>query len=136
MANNLYPRFKRACLAKEVDLDTDAIHAALIDGADYVYAATHSSYATDVGSLAKVADVALTGLDITTTDGTFDSADFTWTSVTGDQSEEIILWDNDTTTPIADQLIANYDTGMTGMPVTPNGGDINVTVHTSGWFAL
>jgi hypothetical protein len=25
---------------------------------------------------------------------------------------------------------------MTGMPVTPNSGNINVTVHASGWFAL
>ena len=56
--------------------------------------------------------------------------------MTGDVSEAIIVWDDTTTTPTADLLIAFYDTGMTGMPVTPNGGNINVTVHASGWFAL
>ncbi len=33
-------------------------------------------------------------------------------------------------------LIAWYDTGITGLPVTPNGGDITYTVHASGWFSL
>jgi len=44
--------------------------------------------------------------------GVFDSADFTWTAVSGDVSEAIILWD-DTITD--DRLVAFYDTGMTGM---------------------
>lgn len=34
-----------------------------------------------------------------------------------------------------DALIAYIDSG-TGLPVTPNGGDINVTVNASGWFTL
>jgi hypothetical protein len=36
----------------------------------------------------------------------------------------------------ARQLVSFYDTGMTGMPVDPSGGNINVTVNASGWFAL
>ena len=56
--------------------------------------------------------------------------------MTGDQSEAIIIWNDTPTTPTADPLIAFYDSGMTGMPVTPNSGNINVTVHASGWFAL
>ena len=59
--------------------------------------------------------------------------DFTWSTVSGDQSEAIILWDDTITN---DRLIAFYDTGITGMPVTPNGGNINVTVNASGWFSL
>lgn len=128
----LYDTYKQALLNKEHDMNTDNIGATLIDGLDYTFSAAHSNYATQVPAAAKVkAFSPLTSPTIT--NGVFDSADFTWSAVTGDQSEEIILW-NDTTTP--DTLIANYDTGMTGMPVTPNGGDINVTVHTSGWFAL
>lgn len=135
MANALYPRFKQACLAKEVDMDSDSIKATLIDSADYTYGAGHTTYATDVAAPAKVAESsALTTPTITS--GTFDTDNFTWSSVTGDQSEAIILWDDTTTSPVADELVAFYDTGMTGMPVTPNGGDINVTVNGSGWFAL
>jgi hypothetical protein len=75
----------------------------------------------------------------TGTNGTFDTDDFTWSTVTGDQSEDIILYNHDGNGAGADnarQLIAFYDTGITGMPVTPNGGNINVTVNASGWFSL
>jgi len=132
MANLLYDTYKEGLLNSDHVMDTNNIRATLIDGADYTFSAAHTNYATEVGTAAKVAVSGnLTSLSIA--NGVFDTGDFTWSSVTGDQSEEIILW-NESLTP--DTLIANYDTGMTGMPVTPNGGDINVTVHTSGWFAL
>lgn len=135
MANALYPKFKEALLNKEHDLNSDTIKATLIDSGSYTYSASHTTYATDVAAGAKIAVSAALGSP-TITNGTFDTADFTWTAVSGAQSEAIILWNDTPTTPTADPLIAFYDTGMTGMPVTPNGGDINVTVNASGWFAL
>ena len=85
--------------------------------------------------MAAAAKVAVSGALTAPTiaSGVFDTADFSWTAVTGDVSEAIILWDD---TIVDDRLCVFYDTSMTGMPVTPNGGDINVTVHASGWFAL
>jgi len=137
MANALYPRFKQGLLNKELDCDTDTIKATLIDSADYTYSGSDTTYVAGALGVADAAKVAVTTLGtLTIALGVFDSADFTWTAVTGDVSEAIILWDDTTTTPIADELMAFYDTGMTGMPVTPNGGNINVTVHASGWFAL
>jgi hypothetical protein len=119
-------------------MDTDIIKATLIDSADYTYAATHNTYVAGAQGVADIGKVAVSPQLTTPTivDGVFDTADFSWTAVTGDVSEAIILWDDSTTTPTADLLVAFYDTGMTGMPVTPNGGNINVTVHASGWFAL
>lgn len=134
MANYLYPKFKQALLNKEHNLDTDSIIAYLIDLADYTYNTAHDEI-TDVAVASRVATSSALG-STTITDGVFDSADFSWSTVTGDQSEAIILWNDTPTTPTADPLIVFYDTGMTGMPVTPNGGNINVTVHASGWFAL
>lgn len=135
MANALYDTFKEGLLNKEFDLDTDVVKATLIDSADYTFSAAHDFYAggtPDVPAGAKVAEsAALTTPTIAA--GVFDTDDFTWSSVTGDQSEAIIVWDD---TIVDDRLVAFYDTGMTGMPVTPNGGDINVTVNASGWFAL
>jgi hypothetical protein len=132
MSNQLYPTFKEALLNKEHDLNTDGIKATLIDSADYTYAGTHDNYGTDVPSGAKVAASAnLTSPTIV--NGVFDTANFTWSSVTGDQSEAIILWND---THASDGLVSFMDTGMSGMPVTPNTGDINVTVNASGWFAL
>jgi hypothetical protein len=135
MANALYDTFKEGLLNKEFDLDTDTIKATLIDSADYTFSAAHDFYGggtPDVVAGAKVAESsALTTPTIV--DGLFDTDDFVWSAVSGDESEAIILWD-DTITD--DRLIAFYDTGMTGMPVTPNDGDINVTVNGSGWFSL
>ncbi len=135
MANALYPTFKQGLLNKEFDLDTDAIKATLSDAADYTYNAAHDFYGggtPDVPAAAKVAESsALTSPTIAS--GVFDTADFAWITVSGDQSEQILLWDD---TIVDDRLVAFYDTGMTGMPVTPNGGNINVTVNGSGWFAL
>jgi hypothetical protein len=136
MANALYPKFKQALLNKEADLDTDIIKATLIDSADYTYGAAHVTYADATVAAASKVAVSPQLTSPTIVDGVFDTADFTWSTVTGDVSEAIIVWDDSTTTPTADLLIAFYDTGMTGMPVTPNGGNINVTVHASGWFAL
>ena len=138
IANVLYPKFKEALLNKEHDLNTDIIKATLIDSADYTYAATHTTYVAGASGVADVSKVAVSPqlTSPTIVDGVFDTADFTWTAVTGDVSEAIIVWNDSPTTPTADPLVAFYDTGMTGMPVTPNGGNINVTVHASGWFAL
>lgn len=137
MANALYPKFKQALLNKTHDLDTDSIRAILVDAADYTYNAAHD-FLDDVAGAGRVATTgSLTSPTIV--DGVFDTADFTWTGVTGDQCEDIVLENHDgngAATDAARQLVAFYDTGMTGMPVTPNGGDINVTVNASGWFAL
>ncbi|HEX5016879.1 MAG TPA: hypothetical protein VFX15_04770 [Actinomycetes bacterium] len=135
MANALYDTFKQGILNEEFDMNTDGIKATLIDSGDYTFSAAHDEYSggsTDVPAGAKVAESAALGTP-TIANGVFDTDNFTWTAVTGDQSEAIILWDDDTTN---DRLVAFYDTGMTGMPVTPNGGDINVTVNASGWFAI
>lgn len=135
MANALYNPFKEGILGNiAFDLDTDTIKASLVDGADYTFSAAHNEYsggARDVPLAAIVAEATLTAPTVAS--GVFDTGNFTWVAVTGDISEDVILWDDTLTN---DLLIIFYDTGMTGMPVTPNGGDINFTVHASGWFAI
>lgn len=135
MANAWYNDFKRALQEKELDVKDDTPSVSLLDGADYTFSAAHTTYATDVPAGAKVAAAALSSPAISGA-GVFDSADWVWSAVTGDQSEIIVLWLNAPTTPVADPLMAYFDTGMTGMPVTPGGGDINGTVHASGWWDL
>lgn len=134
MANALYPLFKQALLNKEHDLNTDDIRAILADAADYTYNAAHD-FLDDVAAGGRVAVSATLGSP-TIASGVFDTADFTWSAVTGDVSEQVILYNHTGASDAARGLIAFYDTGITGIPVTPNGGDINVTVHASGWFSL
>lgn len=136
MANALYPKFKQALLNKTHDLDTDTIKIILSDAADYTYSSAHD-FLDDVAAGAIVSTATLTSPTIAL--GVFDTADFSFTTVTGDQSEQLIIYNHDGNSAASDaarQLIAFYDSSMTGMPVTPSGGNINVTVNASGWFAL
>lgn len=130
MANALYTTFKNGLGLKQFDLDVDVIKCTLVDSADYTFSAAHSTYATDVPAAARVAESADLAATWSTA-GVLDSADFTFTSVTGDPCEALVLWDSTN-----GKLIAFYDSGMSGMPVTPNGGNIVVTVHASGWLSL
>ena len=120
MANVLYPKFKQALLSGAVDLTSVNVKAVLVDAADYTYASTHE-FLSDVPSGARVATSANLGSK-TVTDGVFDSADTTFTTVTGDPSEAVILY-VDTGTAATSRLICYIDTA-TGLPVTPSGADI------------
>jgi len=133
-ANTMLPRYKQAVHAKEVDVSADTLKASLIDTGAYTFSSAHTSYASDVAAGAKIAaSSALTSP--TETDGVLDTADFVWAAVSGAEAEGVYLWDDTITSP-ADLLMVWYDTGMTGMPVTPSGGDISFTVNGSGWYAL
>lgn len=135
MANALYPNFKEQLLQAGIDLSSDDIRAALVDLADYTYSSAHD-FLDDVAAGARVATLA-SGLGSKTfTSGTFDAADATWSSVTGDQSEAVIIFSQTGGSDAARMLIAYYDTGITGIPVTPNGGDINLNINASGLFSL
>lgn len=135
MANAKYTTFTQRLLNKEISCAADIIKASLIDSADYTFSAAHDEYSGASRDVALAAIVSespqLTSPTIVA--GVFDTGDFTWTAVTGDQSEAIILWDDTLTN---DALMVFYDTGMTGMAVIPNGGNINVTVNAAGWFTL
>jgi hypothetical protein len=133
MANLLYPKYKEVLLQAGINLSSGSVKALLVDAADYTYSATHQ-FLSDVTGVGRVATSGALGSK-TFVSGVFDSADPTFTAVTGDQSEIIILY-VDTGTAGTSPLVAYYDTGITGMPITPNGADINVTVNASGWFAL
>lgn len=60
----------------------------------------------------------------TVTQGVADAADVTYTSVSGNSIEAIMLY-KDTGTPSTSRMIAYIDSA-TGLPLTPNGGDITV----------
>lgn len=136
MANLLYPKWKESLLdeaATNKGLNSTNVKAVLVDLADYTYSSAHQ-FLSDVAAPGRVATSANLGTK-TITNGTFDAADFSFTAVTGDPSEALILY-VDTGVAGTSRLVAFFDTGVTGLPVTPNGGDINVTVNASGFFTL
>lgn len=133
MSNVIYPKYKEAALQGNGNLAGGNVKAVLVDLADYTYSAAHE-FLSDVAAIGRVATSANLASK-TFTNGVFDSADPSFTAVTGDVSEALILF-IDTGTPSTSRLVAFYDTGVGGLPVTPNGGGIDLAVNASGWFAL
>lgn len=131
MANLLYPKFKELIIsgATNANLSSGTVKVVLVDAAVYTYSAAHDFF-NDIASVIATATLS----SKTVASGVYDSADPTWTAVTGAQSEYLIMY-VDTGSAATSPLVAFYDTA-TGLPVTPNGGDINITVNASGWFAL
>lgn len=133
MANAIYPKWKEAVIQGSANSSLAGdVKAILVDTADYTYNAAHD-FLDDVTGAAIVATSANLGTK-TYTNGTFDTADFTFTAVTGDVSEALIIY-IDTGSAATSRLVCYRDTSVTGLPVTPNGGDITVSVP-SGWFDL
>lgn len=128
MANQLYPKAKQAFLGALIDMDTDVIKAAL----------TRTAYNASHEFLTSIADIVATSPALTSptiTNGVFDSADFVYPSVAAGAATNFIVLYKDTGTAATSRLIAHIDTA-TGLPVTPDGTNINVNVNASGWFTL
>ena len=139
MANALYVSFRNGVLgshATYVDMDADTIKAVLIDhGTDTPNTTTDDFYndisAGIVGSLSSALTTKTIG---TVAAGVFDADNVTFTAVSGNSVESVNLL-KDTGVTSTSNLIAYWDTG-TGLPVTPNGGDITVTWNASGLFTF
>lgn len=123
MANQLYPLGRQAFLEADLDWTGQDMRVILVDLADYTFSTAHQ-FLTSVPAGARVAvSAALTGK--TATNGTADADDVTFTAVTGDPSEALIIYQH-TGVDATSRLVAYIDTA-TGFPVTPNGGNITVT---------
>ena len=70
----------------------------------------------------------------TATNGVFDAADVTFAAVSGSQITQVVLYKT-TGTETTSPLVVYWDT-MTGLPLTPNGGDITIAWDASGIFSL
>jgi hypothetical protein len=134
MANALYPLWKEQLLqfTANNNLSAGTVKVALIDTGTYTYSAAHQFYSS--ATAAAVGTPQTIGSK-TFTNGVFDGADVTFTTVTGSTVEALILY-IDTGSAATSPLVAYIDTSVTGLPVTPNGGNIAITWNASGIFAL
>ena len=124
MANALYDLGRQAILEGAIAWLTDNIKVVLVDSADYTLnLATHDNL-DDVAAAGRVATSGNLGTK-SSTGGVADAADVVLTSVTGDPCEYIIGY-KDTGVESTSRLIFCIDTA-TGLPVTPNGGNITIT---------
>jgi hypothetical protein len=137
MANAIYPKYKEAALSGSANTaltgsGTTGLFVALVDAGTYTYSASHEFYSSLSG-------VVGTDQEITTptlTNGVVDGGDVTFPAVTGNSAEALVLYRKNAGANTTWRLVAYIDTGVTGLPVTPNSGDITITWNASGIFSL
>ena len=143
MANALYPKWKEELLKGTASAllngsGTTGVYVSLVDTGVYTYGAAHVYF--DEGGANDVTDADVgTEQEITTktyTNGVFDGDNVTYTAVSGASVEALVFFVKNAGAATTWRLVAYIDTGVTGLPVTPNGGNITITWNASGIFAL
>ena len=137
MANAIYPKYKEALLNNSANSaitgsGTTGLYVALVDTGTYTYSASHEFYSSLSG-------VVGTDQEITTptlTNGVVDGGDVTFSAVSGNSVEALVIYRKNAGANTTWRLVAYIDTGQTGLPVTPNGGSITITWSGSGIFSL
>ena len=138
MANAIYPLFKQELMKAQANNELDSaegatgVFCALVDTGTYTYSSAHQFYSSLSGIVGTDQEI----LTKTQVDGTFDGTDLTYTAVSGATVEALVLYRKNAGASTTWPLIAYIDTGVTGLPVTPNGGNITITWNASGIFAL
>lgn len=139
MANAIYPLWKKAAAEGTAGYDidnntaTDGPFCALIDTGTYTYSAAHDFF-NDLSGIVGT-DQRITSPTISST-AVFDGTDLTYTAVSGNSIEALAIYRKNAGANTTWPLFAFIDTGVTGLPVTPNGGNINVTWNASGIVQL
>jgi hypothetical protein len=139
MANALFDIYKEALLGGGnlggtlIDLTSDTIVVGLVDEGTYEPLPATDEDEADLSPDPMQAPNETLGT-ITVVNGTFDAADSTFTAVSGNSIESLVIF-KDTGTPATSPLLVYFDTA-TGLPVSPNGGDIVIQWNGSGIFSL
>jgi hypothetical protein len=129
----MYPLYKQALLdgSANTDINDLTVKVALVDTGVYTYSAAHEFLTSLTGVVGTAQTIAAT----TVANGLFDGDNVTYSGVTGNSVEALVIY-IDTTVAATSRLVAYIDSGVIGLPVTPNGGDITVTWNVSGVFQL
>jgi hypothetical protein len=130
MANARYPKWSEAIAQATANSSlTGTVKAVLIDTALYTYSAAHEFYSS---ASAGAVGTPQTINSKTYVNGLFDGADVTFTALSGATCEAIIIF-IDTGSSATSRLVAYFDTGVTNLPVTPNGvSDVTISWNASG----
>lgn len=138
MANAIYDLYKQELMKGTSNNllnsaeGTTGVYCALVDTGTYTFSQSHQFYSSLSGVVGTDQEI----LTKTQTAGVFDGTDLTYTAVSGASVETLVLYRKNAGANTTWPLIAYIDTGVTGLPVTPNGGNITVTWNASGIIKL
>lgn len=127
MANAKYDKGREKFCTGNIDWMSDTIKAVMIDVAAYTVNISAHEFLSSVPSGARVGTpVALTNKSVTA--GACNADPTVFSTVSGPSIEAVIIY-KDTGDEATSPLLAYMDTG-TGLPITPNSGDITLTWDT------
>jgi hypothetical protein len=114
------------------------VYACLIDTASFTPNPTTDAFYSTIAPYIVGTPQEILSKTLTATAGgaNFDGADVTFPSVTGASAEVIAIYRQNAGANTTWPIIAYVDTGVTGLPVTPNGGNISITWNASGILEL
>ena len=130
MANTLYDSARESFLGADIDWLADNIKVCLVEG--YTPDAAAHDFLDDVegGGGGTIVATSANLSTKTATDGVADAADVTLSEVpSGDACAHLVIY-KDTGSAATSNLIAVIDTA-TGLPLTPNGGDVTIAWDSS-----
>ena len=142
MANRFFDSYLNGILGEHatyVDLDSDTVAMYLHDeGAGGVPNAATDDFEDDldaglIGTKFDLVNKTIGSPVAGVFDNTVDPTP-AFSSVSGATVEGLVFF-KDTGTPTTSNLICYFDTAS-GLPLTPNGGDVNVTFNASGIFKV
>ena len=121
-----------------IDHDADTFKMMFVDHADDT-PTTSDDFIDDIASAARVPAIGscptLGSLTVCVAGvGAADAADPTFTSLSGDASESLILF-KDSGSEATSPICARWDTA-TGLPITPNGGNVSVVIAAGGYISI
>ena len=138
MANVIYDKYKEAVLTSATDssLTAGSVKVTLVDSGTTEFRSTDEFYSdlsnTDLGIL-ETADLT----NVTCINGVLDADDVLFTDVanTAIDAEALLLW-IDTADANTSRLVAWMDTNINGLPITPDGSNVDIIWSSSGIFKL
>ena len=140
MANAIYPKYKEALLTGDsnISLSSGTVKISLVDADTTAYSSLNQFY-SDLDANGVITTVSMSNK--TVTNGVFDADDVTFTSVSANTSltdgigDSLLIW-IDTSDENTSRLVAWLDTNISGLPITPDGSNVDITWNSSGIFQL
>ena len=140
MADAFYAEYRNGMLGGGVhaqpNLATDDIRVALRDEGTVALNLATNIDLDDVSTAHVATSAAFASATVgTVAAGAFDHEDITFASVSGASVESLDYYNYETAVDTTSPMICNIDSS-TGLPVTPNGGDITWTLAAGGVFQI
>jgi hypothetical protein len=134
MTDLIYPKYKEALLsgASDISLDTETVKVSLLDTDVQAQSNTDQFY-SDINENAEIGTVVLANTSVS--NGVFSADDVSIVPESNTESEALLLW-IDTANTETSRLVAWLDDSVTGLPITPNGSNVDITWNQSGIFQL